>query len=55
LGFERIVLPGKSDLCEIRILYAMDSPVVAFVDGDQIAARFLGLKVLRSYDDVDER
>jgi DNA-binding MarR family transcriptional regulator len=55
LGFERIVLAGKSDLCEIAILCAMDCPVsiVAVVDPDQVASRFLGVRVLPSYDDVD--
>src|SRR3984893_2203604 len=27
LGFDRIVLAGKSDLCEIAILCALDSPI----------------------------
>jgi DNA-binding MarR family transcriptional regulator len=56
LGFERIVLAGKSDLCEIAILCAMDSPVsiVAVVDRDEAATRFLGVRVLPSYDEVDE-
>src|SRR6185437_14116990 len=37
LGLERIVLSGKSDLCEIAILCALDSPVsiVAVVDPDE--------------------
>jgi DNA-binding MarR family transcriptional regulator len=56
LGLKRIVLAGKSDLCEIAILCAMDSPVsiVAVVDPGETATRFLGVRVLPSYDDVDE-
>ena len=56
LGFERIVLAGKSDLCEIAILCAMDSSVsvVAVVDGGETATRFLGVRVLPSFDDVNE-
>ena len=39
LGFERIVLAGKSDLCEIAILCAVDGPIsiVAIVDPDEAA------------------
>src|ERR1700678_1064773 len=39
LGIERIVLAGKSDLCEIAVLCAVDSPVtiVAIVDPDDSA------------------
>jgi DNA-binding MarR family transcriptional regulator len=56
LGFERIVLAGKSDLCEIAILCAVDSPVsiVAIVDPDETATRFIGVKVVSSYDGVGE-
>ena len=37
LGFDRIVLAGKSDLCEIAILCAVDGPIsiVAVVDPDE--------------------
>jgi DNA-binding MarR family transcriptional regulator len=56
LGFERIVLAGKSDLCEIAILCAVDRPIsiVAVVDSDETAARFLGVNVVPSYQELDE-
>lgn len=56
MGFERIVLAGKSDLCEIAILCAVDSPItiVAIVDPDDRAPRFVGVKVVPSYADVHE-
>jgi DNA-binding MarR family transcriptional regulator len=55
-GFGRIVLAGKSDLCEIAILCTVDSPisVVAVVDPDETATRFIGVKVVSSYDAVGE-
>src|SRR3954447_19184239 len=47
LGIERIVLAGKSDLCEIAILCAVDSPVtiVAIVDPDDNESHLIGVKV----------
>jgi DNA-binding MarR family transcriptional regulator len=56
LGLERIVLAGKSDLCEIAILCAVDGPVkiVAIVDSDDNESPFIGVKVVRSYADVAE-
>jgi DNA-binding MarR family transcriptional regulator len=56
LGIERVVLAGKSDLCEIAILCAVDSPVtvVAVVDSDNNVSPFIGVKVVRSYADVAE-
>jgi hypothetical protein len=56
LGLERIVLAGKSDLCEIAILCAVDGPVkiVAVVDPDNNVSPFIGVKVVRSYADVAE-
>ncbi|WOH48849.1 winged helix-turn-helix transcriptional regulator [Bradyrhizobium sp. sBnM-33] len=56
LGFQRIVLTGKSDLCEIAILCAVDSPIsiVAVVDPDETATRFIGVNVVPSYDAVGE-
>ena len=56
LGFERIVLAGKSDLCEIAILCAVDGPIsiVAVVDPDEAASRFIGVKVVSAYADVAE-
>ena len=56
LGFRRIVLAGKSDLCEIAILSAVDGPVsiVAIVDPDAMATRFIGVDVVSSYALVDE-
>jgi DNA-binding MarR family transcriptional regulator len=56
LGIDRIVLAGKSDLCEIAILCAVDGPVkiVAVVDPDDDVSPFIGIKVVRSYADVAE-
>ena len=56
LGFGRIVLAGKSDLCEIAILCAVDSPIsiVAVVDPDETATRFFGIRVVPSYAEVGE-
>src|SRR6204780_44350 len=56
LGLERIVLAGKSDLCEIAILCAVDGPVtiVAVIDPDDNISPFIGVKVVRSYADVAE-
>jgi DNA-binding MarR family transcriptional regulator len=55
MGFQKIVLAGRSDLCEIALLCAVDSPVsiVAVVDPDEAAARFLGIQVFLSYEAVD--
>lgn len=55
MGFQRIVLAGKSDLCEIALLCAVDSPIsiVAIVDPDEISPRFLGTSVFHSYDAID--
>jgi DNA-binding MarR family transcriptional regulator len=56
LGFQRVVLAGKSDLCEIAILCAVDGPIsiVAIVDADEAASRFIGVNVVRSYAEVAE-
>ncbi len=56
LGLERVVLAGKSDLCEIAILCAVDGPVtiVAVIDPDGESSRFIGVGVVRSYDEVGE-
>jgi DNA-binding MarR family transcriptional regulator len=55
LGFERVVLAGKSDLCEIAILCAVDGPIsiVAIVD-DEAVSPFVGIRVARSYAEVGE-
>ncbi len=55
-GYQRVVLAGKSDLCEIAMLCAVDGPVsiVAVVDPDQPTGRFVGQKVVAAYDEVDE-
>src|SRR5665213_2782378 len=55
LGLKRIVLAGKSDLCEIAILCAVDRPIiiVAIVDPNDHASPFIGVKVVRSYADVN--
>lgn len=57
LGYERIVLAGISDLCEIAMLCAVDRPVsiVAVVDPDEPAGRFVGQRVVPSYDEVGEQ
>ena len=56
LGFRRVVLAGQSDLCEIAILCAVDGPVsiVAIVDPDVAAGRFIGVNLVPSYALVDE-
>lgn len=56
LGHDRVVLAGKSDLCEIAILCAVDSPVfiVAIVDPDETVSRFVGVSVVRSYSEISE-
>jgi hypothetical protein len=56
LGFERVVLAGRSDLCEIAILCAVDRPIsiLAVVDPDETMSRFFGIKVVHSYDEVRE-
>jgi DNA-binding MarR family transcriptional regulator len=56
LGYEKIVLAGKSDFCEIAILCAVDSPIsiVAVVDPDETTPRFIGVKVVPSYEAVGE-
>ena len=56
LGFERVVLAGRSDLCEIAILCAVDRPIsiLAVVDPDETMSRFIGVKVVRSYEEVRE-
>src|SRR5665213_851429 len=55
LGLKRIVLAGKSDLCEIAILCAVDRPIiiVAIVDPNDHASPFIGVNVVRSYADVN--
>ena len=53
---ERIVLAGRSDLCEIAILCAVDRPItiVAVVDPDADVSRFVNVDVVRCYADVAE-
>jgi DNA-binding MarR family transcriptional regulator len=55
MGFQKIVLAGRSDLCEIALLCAVDSPIsiVAVVDPDEATPRFLGIKVFHSYEAID--
>ena len=55
-GMERIVLAGKSDLCEIAILCAVDGPItiVAVVDPDADVSRFISINVVRRYADLAE-
>src|SRR5450631_3197467 len=53
-GMERIVLAGKSDLCEIAILCAVDRPmtIVAVVDPDADVSRFISVNVAEVFDGV---
>ena len=55
-GFSRLVLAGQSDLAEVAILCAVEAGVVivAVVDPASGVARFVGVNVCRSYDDVKE-
>jgi predicted transcriptional regulator len=55
-GFRRITLAGKSDLAEIAILCAVETGVaiVALVDSNADVARFVGVKVVTSYNKVTE-
>jgi DNA-binding MarR family transcriptional regulator len=55
-GFSRLVLAGQSDLAEVAILCAVEAGVaiVAIVDPASEGARFVGVNVCRSYDDVKE-
>lgn len=56
LGFRRVVLAGQSDLCEIALLCAVDRPVLiaAILDPDATLDRFVGVRIISSYDLVDE-
>jgi DNA-binding MarR family transcriptional regulator len=53
-GFSRLVLAGQSDLAEVAILCAVEAGVtiVAVVDPASEIARFVGVNVFRSYDEV---
>jgi DNA-binding MarR family transcriptional regulator len=53
-GFSRIVLAGVSDLAEIAAICAMDhgAEIIAIVDADATASRFVGRPVVRSLDEV---
>jgi hypothetical protein len=55
-GFARMVLAGQSDLAEVAILCAVEAGVaiVAVVDPASEVARFVGVNVFRSYDEVKE-
>ncbi|WP_245163015.1 winged helix-turn-helix transcriptional regulator [Bradyrhizobium vignae] len=55
-GFLRVVLAGQSDLAEVAILCAVEAgvTVVALVDPTSEVARFVGVNVYRSYDEVKE-
>jgi DNA-binding MarR family transcriptional regulator len=55
-GFNRLVLAGKSDLAEIAILCAVETTmtIVAIVDRRSDGARFVGVEVVTSYDDIPE-
>ena len=53
-GFKRIVLAGVSDLAEIAAICAMDhgAEIVAIVDAEATAARFVGRPVVPSFGQV---
>jgi DNA-binding MarR family transcriptional regulator len=53
-GFSRLVLAGKSDLAEIAILCAVEAgiTIVAIVDPNSEASRFVGVDVCETYSDV---
>ena len=54
-GFARLVLAGKSDLAEIAILSAVETGVaiVALVDPRSEGARFVGVDVRKSFDEIE--
>jgi DNA-binding MarR family transcriptional regulator len=56
-GFNRLVLAGKSDLAEIAILCAVEAAVtiVAVVDPRSDDTHFVGIKVVKSYKDVENQ
>jgi DNA-binding MarR family transcriptional regulator len=53
-GCRRIALAGASDLAEISIICAMENEIeiVAVVDGSVADDRFLGLPVVRAWEDL---
>jgi DNA-binding MarR family transcriptional regulator len=55
-NFDVLALCGKSDLAEIAILSAVDcgATIVAVVDGDAAAKRFVGKPLVSRYEDVGE-
>jgi DNA-binding MarR family transcriptional regulator len=55
-GWTRVVLAGVSDLAEISAICALESgiKIIAVVDADASAARFIGLPVLTSFDALTE-
>jgi DNA-binding MarR family transcriptional regulator len=55
-GFSRLVLAGQSDLAEVAILCAVEAGVaiVAVVDPASELARFVGVNVFRSFDEVTD-
>jgi DNA-binding MarR family transcriptional regulator len=55
-GWRRIALAGVSDLAEISTICALESGVtiVAVVDAASDVARFIGLPVVASFDDLPE-
>jgi DNA-binding MarR family transcriptional regulator len=54
-GFRRLGLVGKSDLAEICIICGLESgiEIAQLVDPSAGAARFVGVPVVGSFDDVD--
>lgn len=54
-ALRRLVVLGLSDLCEIALLCAVDSPIsiVAIVDANAAIDRFAGVPVAKRVDDID--
>lgn len=55
-GYSRIVLAGVSDLAEITAICALESKmqIVATVDPNSDLTRFIGFRVVRSYNAIDD-
>jgi hypothetical protein len=56
-GFARVVLAGKSELTEIAVICALESDVeiVAVVDDGSNGGRFVGVPLVRRFDDLADK
>ena len=56
-GFSHLVLAGKSDLAEVAILCAVEAGIgiVVIVDPHSEGARFVGVDLCKSYDEIKVR